>query len=148
MRANGKTTCSMVTAKKAGLTALSTRANTWQAKNMAEEFTAGTMAHATTENGKKIRSRGSVHIHGLMVVNIVVNGSTITWMAWVYTHGRTAGATRESIRTTKSKGTAFTLGRTVACIRVTGGAANSTVSAVTQYRANPSSSGYGKKARE
>lgn len=55
MKELGKMTFSTGGAKKVGLMAVFTWASTWPAKNMAEEFTTGTMEAGMMENGTKIR---------------------------------------------------------------------------------------------
>lgn len=99
-------------------------------------FTAGTMVHGTTENGKKTKLKALELILGLMVVSTEVNGSTTIWMESVSTLGKTAGNTKENTKTIRSKDTEFTLGLMDACTKVIGGEASSMVLAATPYQAH------------
>lgn len=64
MRDTGETICSMEMAKRAGLTALSTKAPIWLVKSTEWDSTPGMMAANTRVSGLKTRSRGSERIVG------------------------------------------------------------------------------------
>jgi len=55
MRALGKMTCNMDKGKKHGLTGLSMKGNTWEAKNTVKAYIAGMMVQGMEENGMKIK---------------------------------------------------------------------------------------------
>jgi len=55
MKALGKMTYSMDKGKKHGLTGLSMKGNTWEAKNMVKVYIVGMMVQGMEENGTKIK---------------------------------------------------------------------------------------------
>jgi len=145
-RDSGWTIYNTATAKNSGLTARSTKENTWLARNMDAVFTAGTMAHGIMVNGKKIRSRASALTRGLMDASMRESGLIITWTVSVFTPGRTADSIEANTRMTRSMGTVSTHGQTGGPTQAAGAAANSTDSVLISCQDLQPRADFGRKA--
>ena len=148
MRDNGWTICSTAMEKSSGPMAAFMKVNTLLERSTARAFTHGTMAHGTTESGKRTKSKVLALTLGSMEDSTKASGSIITWMAWESTHGKMAVNIVESTKTIKSTGMASTHGQMAEPTRDTGAEANSMVSAHMLSQVNLSSSVCGKKERE
>lgn len=101
---------------------------------MARVAMCGQMAASTTEIGKKTKSKDMVHTLGLMVVNLLVHGRTITCMGTVSTLGKTVGNTKGIMIWTKSTALELTNGLMVEDMKAIGKMGSSMAKVSTFYQ--------------
>jgi hypothetical protein len=123
---SGRMTCSMGRVRRPGQTAPSMRGSTSQARSTVGEYTRGTMAHATRENGLRTRYAASELTLGLTEGSTKENGLITTWREWEFTHGKMVASMRDNIVTIRNTDMASIYGQICENIKACGTAGSST----------------------
>ena len=121
---NGVTINKMVTVSKLGLTAASTKVNTWMARSTDKECTSGSMALSILELGPITKLADLEPTDGQMAESTKANGSTITCTDRVCTHGAMEESTKVSTSMIKSMDREHTSGLMAAHTLVVGKTVN------------------------
>lgn len=147
-RATGKMTSKTDGELKPGRTGLNTKETTKRERSMATEPIFGLMVLNMLVNGTKTKSTERESTHGWTAESTKEVGKTTTCMAWELTPGKTAENTRENTILTRSTGMESTSGKMAADTRGTGRMGSNTERASTFFQMEQLRLAFGMKVSE